>query len=161
MKKRSIVLLLALILLLGTCAPAFARMPYKTFTLGVNKNLVETQTAYEPVRSMIRFGDETLKDPQDLRMGPDGNLYIADTGNKRVLVVSRDGAWIASGYMDGAGVFSFNMEIPENDPVCRFTVRLDNASSPLENGESGDGRLLALAMRRIRVYRADEPEKSR
>ena len=94
MKKRSIVLLLALILLLGTCAPAFARMPYKTFTLGVNKNLVETQTAYEPVRSMIRFGDETLKDPQDLRMGPDGNLYIADTGNKRVLVVSRDGELI-------------------------------------------------------------------
>ena len=94
MKKRSIVLLLALILLLGTCAPAFARMPYKTFTLGVNKNLVETQTAYEPVRSMIRFGDETLKDPQDLRMGPDGNLYIADTGNKRVLVVSREGELI-------------------------------------------------------------------
>ncbi|MBR4575926.1 MAG: glycosyltransferase family 39 protein [Clostridia bacterium] len=76
------------------------------------------------------------------------------------VVVSRDGAWAASGYMDGADVFSFNLEIPENDPVCRFTVRLDNASSPLENGESGDGRLLALAMRRIRVYRADEPEKS-
>ena len=93
MKKRIAALLLLLALLLQT-VPALAKMPYKTFTLGVNKELVETQTAYEPVRSMTRFGEETLKDPQDLRMGPDGNLYIADTGNKRILVVSREGELI-------------------------------------------------------------------
>ena len=94
MKKRIALLLLAAALLLGVCPAALAGMPYKTFTLGVNKELVETQTAYEPVRSMIRFGEETLKNPQDLRMGPDGNLYIADTGNKRVLVVSPQGELI-------------------------------------------------------------------
>ena len=94
MRKR-IILSLALILLLSCAvAPALAQMPYKTFTLGVNKELVETQTAYEPVRSMTRFGELTLKDPQDLRLGPDGNLYIADTGNKRILVVSREGELI-------------------------------------------------------------------
>ena len=90
--RKSILLLLLAVLLTAIHVPtAQAGMPYKTFTLGVNKNLVETQTAYEPVRSMIRFGDELLKDPQDLRMGPDGNLYIADTGNKRILIVSREG----------------------------------------------------------------------
>ncbi|MBR3108871.1 MAG: hypothetical protein IKH30_17055 [Clostridia bacterium] len=94
MKKRIVCLLLLSVLLAAGACPALAQMPYKTFTLGVNKELVETQTAYEPVRSMTRFGDETLKDPQDLRMGPDGNLYIADTGNKRVLVVSREGELI-------------------------------------------------------------------
>ena len=93
MKKRIVVLLLTAALLMKTI-PVLAQMPYKTFTLGVNKELVETQTAYEPVRSMTRFGELTLKDPQDLRMGPDGNLYIADTGNKRVLVVSREGELI-------------------------------------------------------------------
>ena len=94
MRKRIALLLTAFALLLSVCPAAQAGMPYKTFTLGVNKELVETQTAYEPVRSMIRFGEETLKNPQDLRMGPDGNLYIADTGNKRVLVVSPQGELI-------------------------------------------------------------------
>ena len=93
--KRSLSVLLVLLLLLAALRPAAqASTPYRTFTLGVNGELVETQTAYEPVRSMIRFGDETLKDPQDLRLGPDGNLYIADTGNKRILVVSRTGELI-------------------------------------------------------------------
>jgi len=55
---------------------------------------VETQTAYEPVRTMIRFGDETLKMPQDMRMGPDGYLYIADNGNKRILVIDTEGNFI-------------------------------------------------------------------
>lgn len=93
MKKRILILML-LCLLLASAVGAQASTPYRTFTLGVNKELVETQTAYEPVRSMIRFGEETLKDPQDLRMGKDGNLYIADTGNKRVLVVTREGELI-------------------------------------------------------------------
>ena len=95
MKKRITLLLLTTVLLvIGLCPAAYAKMPYRTFTLGVNKELVETQTAYEPVRTMTRFGEETLKNPQDLRMGPDGNLYIADTGNKRILVVSREGELI-------------------------------------------------------------------
>ena len=92
MKKRILALILLLSLLAVTAAQAAT--PYRTFTLGVNKDLVETQTAYEPVRSMIRFGEETLNNPQDLRMGKDGNLYIADTGNKRILIVSREGELI-------------------------------------------------------------------
>lgn len=92
--KRRFVFLLLLAMLFTALPAAQASTPYRTFTLGVNRELVETQTAYEPVRSMIRFGEETLNNPQDLRMGSDGNLYIADTGNKRVLVVSREGELI-------------------------------------------------------------------
>ena len=92
MKKR--ILALVLLTALLTAVGAQATTPYRTFTLGVNKDLVETQTAYEPVRSMIRFGEETLNSPSDLRMGKDGNLYIADTGNKRILIVSREGELI-------------------------------------------------------------------
>ena len=51
MKKRITLLLLTTVLLvIGLCPAAYAKMPYRTFTLGVNKELVETQTAYEPVR---------------------------------------------------------------------------------------------------------------
>ena len=92
--KRRILILALLCALVVPLIGAQASTPYRTFTLGVNKDLVETQTAYEPVRSMIRFGEEILNNPQDLRMGKDGNLYIADTGNKRILVVTREGELI-------------------------------------------------------------------
>lgn len=81
---------LLVIILLVPCV-AQAATPYRTFSLGTDDDLVETQTAYEPVRTMTRFGDETLNNPADMRMGPDGNLYIADTGNKRIVVVTTSG----------------------------------------------------------------------
>ena len=85
---------LLLILLVVSCLPAQAATPYRTYTQGSDRNLVETQTAYDPIRTMIRFGEETLKMPQDMRMGPDGYLYIADNGNKRILVIDTDGNFI-------------------------------------------------------------------
>ena len=88
MKKLALWLLI--IVLLVPCV-AQAATPYRTFSLGTDDDLVETQTAYEPVRTMTRFGEETLNNPADMRMGPDGNLYIADTGNKRILVVTKSG----------------------------------------------------------------------
>ena len=83
--------LLILLMLLSFGLTAQAATPYRTFSLGKGMMEVETQTAYEPVRSMTRFGDETLKNPTDIRLGPAGNLYIADNGNKRVLVVTAEG----------------------------------------------------------------------
>ncbi len=85
---------LLLILLVLGCVSAQAATPYRTYTQGTDRDLVETQTAYDPVRAMIRFGEETLKMPQDLRMGPDGYLYIADNGNKRILVIDTEGNFI-------------------------------------------------------------------
>ena len=85
---------LLLILLVASCIPAQAATPYRTYTQGADGNLVETQTAYDPIRTMIRFGEETLKMPADMRMGPDGYLYIADNGNKRILVIDTEGNFI-------------------------------------------------------------------
>ena len=56
---------LLLVLLLLQCSSALASVPYRTFTLGVDSELVQTQAAYEPVRTMTRFGEETLKNPAD------------------------------------------------------------------------------------------------
>ena len=61
--KRRILILALLCALVVPLIGAQASTPYRTFTLGVNKDLVETQTAYEPVRSMIRFGEE-MPDPR-------------------------------------------------------------------------------------------------
>ena len=93
-KRKLCALLLLAALIAAQCAGALASVPYRTFTLGVDGDLVQTQAAYEPVRTMMRFGEETLKTPADLELGPDGNLYIADDGNKRVLVVTQRGEFV-------------------------------------------------------------------
>ena len=94
MRKKGIALLLLSALLIMQAGSALASVPYRTFTLGVDGNLVQTQAAYEPIRTMTRFGDTTLKNPADMRMGPDGNLYIADDGNNRILVISQSGEYV-------------------------------------------------------------------
>ncbi|MDD2648275.1 MAG: YIP1 family protein [Eubacteriales bacterium] len=91
MKKRAAALLFLLLMLPSI---ALASTPYRTFTQSKLGDLVETQTAYEPVRSMLAFGDERLKTPSDMRLAPDGNLYICDTGNKRILVITTDGEFV-------------------------------------------------------------------
>lgn len=127
---------LLLILLVATCLPAQAATPYRTFTLGVDKNdMVETQTAYEPIRTMIRFGDETLKMPSDMRMGPDGNLYIADTGNKRVLVITKEGEFVKE-IADKK-----NMKSPKGvyvDDALNIYVADENARAVLVYDQSGN-----------------------
>ncbi len=94
MRKKGLALLLLMALLALQTGSALASVPYRTFTLGVDGNLVQTQAAYEPIRTMTRFGETTLKNPADMRMGPDGNLYIADDGNNRILVITQSGEYV-------------------------------------------------------------------
>lgn len=79
------------------CQPARAvNIPYRTYAMGSAGSLVETQTAYEPIRVLTRFGGEKLKTPNDLFYGPNGHLYIADSGNKRILEILPDGDAVRS-----------------------------------------------------------------
>jgi len=84
--KRSLVskwapLLVALSLILGGTASAEA--PYMTLTQGPDGFFVQTQTAYEP-ESIIRL---PLNQPEDtFYEETTGKLYVADTGNARVVV---------------------------------------------------------------------------
>ncbi len=92
MKRLSAALLL--LLLLCTFPSALASVPYDTLTIGMDGELVKTQTAYEPILFMNKFGDESLKKPSDMCLASDGNLYIADTGNKRILVITKNGEFV-------------------------------------------------------------------
>ncbi len=89
--KKAAAACILMVVLLAYMAMGYAATPYKTYTQSWIYGLSETQTAYEPVGTLIKFGDETLKNANDMRLGPDGNLYIADTGNARILVVTREG----------------------------------------------------------------------
>lgn len=67
-------------------ATVSAGTPYMTFTRQDRYGWIATQTAYEPLSTITKIDDISLSGPSDLRMGPDGNLYIADTNNKRIVI---------------------------------------------------------------------------
>jgi DNA-binding beta-propeller fold protein YncE/uncharacterized membrane protein (GlpM family) len=63
-----------------------ARTPYTTWALGPGGALVMTQDAYTPVAEVAL----PLWGPEDMALGPDGALYIADTGNGRIVRLDDD-----------------------------------------------------------------------
>jgi hypothetical protein len=63
-------------------------VPYETYTIGPQGRRVLTQTAYEPAGY---FNTEyTLNSPEDMYI-KDDVVYIADTGNQRILKVDQQG----------------------------------------------------------------------
>ena len=70
-----------------------AAVPFSTFTRSGN-SAVMTQAAYEPYLTLSHIGPYALSNPSDLRIGSDGLMYIADTGNSRILVATLRGDWV-------------------------------------------------------------------
>ncbi|XFA99054.1 YIP1 family protein [Candidatus Izemoplasma sp. B36] len=62
--------------------------PYDTYTVDYKGELTYTQTAYTPVGVLNR--DISLNNPEDIYI-KDQLVYIADTGNKRVVVLDYSG----------------------------------------------------------------------
>ena len=63
-------------------------MPYKTYThdaAGGSYNIIETQAAYIPGGNITRWRN-LLYRGKDMKITKDGYIYIADTGNRRILV---------------------------------------------------------------------------
>lgn len=130
--------LMAIALLLClVSASALAAPPYWTYTHYDADDVTMTQTAYEPIRTMIRFDDERLKMPSDIRLGPDGNLYICDSGNKRILVVTREGEFVktigdAKTLKSPLGVFvTDNLDVYVADENARAVVVFDKDGNVL------------------------------
>jgi tetratricopeptide (TPR) repeat protein len=63
-------------------------IPYQTYTLNSSKRLIPTQTAYIPVGNFGR--NLGLSSPEDIYFHED-LFYIADTGNKRIVISNNAG----------------------------------------------------------------------
>lgn len=89
--KRAAAALLAVVLcILSLPLPAFAEgVPYDSYNYDYWENIVKTPAPYVPdgTISGVGLGIGALAGPQDLCVAPDGDLYIADTGNHRIVVV--------------------------------------------------------------------------
>lgn len=97
---RKLLVVLALLFLLHGPAPVVtATTPYTTWTLGPGRYYLPTQDAYVPLDEIAL----PVSSAQDMFYAPDGFLYLADTGNGRILRL--DGAFqIVAEY--GVGLLS-------------------------------------------------------
>ncbi len=91
-RKKKILKLMAL-LLVAMCISsgintisASAETPYKTYTVDGYGRMQETQAAYLAKDTIYKFGEETFAKPNDMFVSDDGKIYVADTGNARIVV---------------------------------------------------------------------------
>jgi len=84
--KKALLVLLLVTALSAAGAPAKALSPYTTWALGPGGALFLTQDAYTPLDEI----DLPLSAPEDMVLAPDGYLYIADTGNGRIVKLADD-----------------------------------------------------------------------
>jgi len=81
---RIVLLILMAVLLAGSLPrPAAALTPYRTWALGPGGQLYLTQDAYIPLTEI----ELPINAAEDLFITADGQIYIADTGNGRILRV--------------------------------------------------------------------------
>jgi len=84
------VLWLAILLALSFGSAA-ADTPYITYTVNGYGDVQETQTAYLAIGSVVKFGTESFRNPDDLFVTDDGTIYVADTKGRRILIGNADG----------------------------------------------------------------------
>ena len=93
MKKRIIAVLFALAFMVSAFAlPASAAAPYQTYTYSINGTALYSPDAYTPIRVVDSKGiglEVPLKNPTDLVVDGDQNIYIADRDNNRIIVADR------------------------------------------------------------------------
>ena len=72
---------------LAASQPAYGgQTPYATFAWGPGGFLTSTQDAYTPLAEVVL----PLDDPEDMFITSDGHIYVADTGNSRIVQVQGD-----------------------------------------------------------------------
>ncbi len=91
--KRFLVLAVMCVLVLSMMGPVTvsAETPYVTYTIDGYGSIRQTQTAYLAHSTITKFGDQVLSAPSDMMVTDDGLIYVADSGNKRIIVGTLDG----------------------------------------------------------------------
>lgn len=91
--KRIISLMIVAAMLLLEPVSAYAQtLPYDTYNYDYQKNVVPTPAAYVPDEVVYSVDLECGKftSPKDMFIADDGLIYVADTGNNRIVVLNSD-----------------------------------------------------------------------
>ena len=94
MKKKftAVVLLVLALVMLLPAIPAAAAEPYQSYTYSIDGYALYSPDAYSPVMTIDSnyMGLETpFDEPTDIFADKDGNIYLADSKNSRIIVLDR------------------------------------------------------------------------
>ena len=101
LKRLAAALLTAVVICVTLSVSVFADTPYVTYTINGYGQIRPTQTAYLAHATITKFDDAALASPSDICLADDGLIYIADSGNRRIVVGTTDGELVR---MIGEGV---------------------------------------------------------
>lgn len=133
MKKFTRILLLSLALIMALAPIVGAVEPYKTYTYAKDGTPRISPTVYTPITNVDSEymgildleapNNVAIDDPRDLFVDPDGNVYIVDAGNNRVIVLDANykvsfiisefinDQGIPDGFTNPSGVFANDKQI--------------------------------------------------
>lgn len=105
-------------------------IPYETYTLGASNRIVLTQTAYVPYGILNK--NVSLSSPKDI-YNFNEQMYIADTNNKRIVIIGKDGALIDtleySEFLEPTGIFVNNDYIYVTDKSAKAILVFNHDKS--------------------------------
>lgn len=104
---RIIVLALALMMLIPSVISA--TVPYATYTYSIDGEVLDSPDAYVPekiVNSVSLGLDVKLKNPSDIESDSEGNLYITDKENNRLVVLNEfyEVKYVIDGFINQHGI---------------------------------------------------------
>ena len=105
---RILIALLAVLLLAGGAVPVYAAA-YQTYTYSINGDVLLSPDAYTPERTIHSADldiEGELNTPKDIVVDSNNNVYIADTGNNRILAFTEyfNFRFEISKFVNGEGV---------------------------------------------------------
>lgn len=138
-KKKIFSLLVVLLFAMGLAAElcsvtASADTPYRTYTVDGYGYMEETQTAYLAKNTIIKFGNQFISGANDMCVTDDGRIYVADTGNKQVIIGTTDGKLVR---VLGKGLLKTPMGIYVTEEKHIYVADRD-AGTVYEFNENGD-----------------------
>ena len=138
------VFMLMLLMLLPTVAMA---APYSTYTYSIDGELLSSPDAYVPdiaIDSVSLGLSDKMSSPSDIEADENGNVYITDSGNNRVIVTDKyyQLKYVISTFVNGNGV-----DDKLNSPASTFVV---------DDGERRGLYVCDKLNRRIVVFNQDD-----
>lgn len=91
-KRVAVVMVTILMMFSILTTGVFAATPYENYTYTEWSTSVPTPESYVPTNTYTgsQMGTTNFKEPGDFCFGPDGRLYVLDSGNNRVVVFDSD-----------------------------------------------------------------------
>lgn len=96
----------------GNSVEILADDVFKTFTQDGYGEMVQTQDAYLANYTISVFDGQTFNKPMDMKFGVNNEIYVADSGNNRIVVLTKEGELIRiiknDSFVHPTGIFISN-----------------------------------------------------